>query len=365
MSPVAVKLKHISRFRDRHGHLRHYLRLPGRKAVPLPGEPGSPEFMARYNTEVAEAAKAAPATPQIRKPADGTLDAVAVAYYRSAAFTGLRASSQATYRRIVEELRAKHGEKPVRLLDDVGIRKLMEEKGEHRAAANRRLRVLRALMARAIEDKVITRDPTFGVKRLKRTTKGFGTWSEEEIALYEAKWPSGTRQRLALYLLLYTGQRRSDVVRMGRQNIRSGLLELRQVKTGTHLEIPIHDALKAELAHVPDGQLLFLRTEAGEAFTANGFYMRFRDWCDAADVPRGRSPHGLRKACGRRLAEAGATAHQIMAILGLKTLALAEVYTRAAAQKKLAKDGMARIRKQNAASNPTRRRLPTLPKTGE
>lgn len=357
MSPVPVRLKHISRFKDRHGHLRHYLRLPGRKSVALPGAPGSPEFMAAYHAAIAAAPPAAPKPPP--GPAPGSLDALAVAYYRSPAFTGLRASSQRTYRRIVEELRAKHGTKPVRLLDATGVRALLAEKGEHRAAANHRLRILKAMMAVAAETKMIAADPTDGVKRLKRATKGFGTWSEEEIGLYEAKWPSGSRPRLALALLLYTGQRRSDVVRMGRQHVSGDEMTVRQVKTGHLIEIPVHAALAAELAQVPADRLTFLLTEAGAAFSPNGFYMRFREWCDAAGVPRGRSPHGLRKACGRRLAEAGATAHQIMAVLGLETLALAEVYTRAAEKRRMARDGMERIRSMNTASNTSRGKLPT------
>jgi integrase len=344
MSPTRVSLKHVSRFRDRHGHMRHYLRIPGRKAVPLPGEPGSLAFMAAYNAGIAQP----PQKPT--GPATGTLDALAVAYYRHPSFTGLRASSQANYRRIVESLRASHGTKPIRMLDATGIRALMAEKGEHKAAANHRLRVLRALCAVAIEAGMLTTDPTAGVKRLKRETRGYTSWSEADIALYEARWPTGTRERLALALLLYTAQRRSDVVRMGRQHLRGAFIEVRQVKTRAEIEVPIHPALAAELRHVPAGQMLFLQTAQGVGFTANGFYMRFRAWCDAAGVPAGRSPHGLRKACARRLAEAGATPHQIGAVTGHKTLSEIEVYTRAAEQRRLAQDGMARL------TLPTRKR---------
>jgi len=352
MSPARVTIKHISRFRDRHGHLRHYLRMPGRKPVALPGEAGSPEFMAAYAGAVEAAAREAPTPKPAPSSPLGTLDALAAAYYGHPSFTGLRASSQANYRRIVEGLRAKHGDKPIRLLDAIAIRRLMAEKGEQRAAANHRLRVLRALCAVAIEAGQLAADPTAGVKRLRHETKGFTSWSEDEITLYEARWPSGTRERLALALLLYTAQRRSDVVRMGRQHVRGGFIAVRQIKTLAEIEVPIHAALAAELAHVPAGQMLFLQTARGVGFTANGFYMRFREWCRAAGVPDGRSPHGLRKACARRLAEAGATTHQIGAVTGHKTLAEIEVYTRAAEQRKLASAGMARI----GVSNPRKRK---------
>jgi integrase len=341
MSPVAVRLKHISRFRDRHGVLRHYLRIPGRKPVALPGLPGSAEFMARYNAEVAAAAGAT-APPEPPRLPPGSLDALAVSYYASDAYKGLRTSTQRAYRRIVEELRSAHGDKPIKLLDAEGVRLLLEEKGRP-TAANHRLRLLRALMAHAVERKWLAADPTLGVKRRRYRTDGYATWSEAEIAQYEAHWPPGSKARLALTLLLYTGQRRSDVVRMGRQHLRAEGIDVRQVKTGHRLTIPVHPTLAAELALARDGRLTFLATDAGPGFTPAGFYQRFREWCDAAKIPAGRSPHGLRKACGRRLAEAGCTAHQIMAVLGLRTLALAEVYTRAAEQTRLARDGMARI----------------------
>jgi integrase len=365
---TAVRLKHISRFRDRHGHLRHYLRLPGRKPVALPGQPGSPEFMAAYNAAVAAATPAEP--KKAPEPAPGTFDALAVAYYTCAKFTNLRPSTQAAYRRIVEEVRRKHGNKPVGLLDAEGVRLLMGEKSEHVTAANHRLRLLRALMARAVELKWIAADPTMGVRRLHYKTDGYPTWSEEEIKVYETKWKSGTRERLAFALLLYTGQRRSDVVRMGRQHLTEILLpdgtrrpgiRVRQVKTGRELTIPLHAELAAELEHVPQDQLTFLLTSFGKPFSPRGFYNLFREWCDKAGIPPGRSPHGLRKGCGRRLAEAGASAHQIMSILGV-SLKVAEIYTRAAEQARLAVGGMDRI--ANTISNPNPPELPTLQKTG-
>jgi integrase len=94
-----------------------------------------------------------------------------------------------------------------------------------------------------------------------------------------ARWTSGTRERLALALLLYTGQRRSDVVRMGRQHIGPGGIEVRQIKTGTQLALPLHPALRRELDQAPQDRLTFLARGNGQAFTANGFYMRLSAGC--------------------------------------------------------------------------------------
>lgn len=334
---MLLRLKHVHRFRDRHGTVRHYLRVPGRKAVPLPGEPGSAAFLRAYH-----AAIDAPPPPR-QGPAPGTLNALAVSYYASARFTDLRATTQAHYRRLVEHLRAKHGDKPVALLDGQGVRRLLADHTGRPAAANHTLRILRLLCAHGVEAGLLREDPTLGVKRRRYDVQGYRTWSEAEIAQFEERHPSGSVARLAFALLLYTGQRRSDVVRMGRQHVSDGMIDVRQVKTGRRLKLPIHPALAAELARVPQGQLTFLARQDGTARTSNGFYNTFRDWCAEAGLPTGLSPHGLRKAAARRLAESGATVHEIAAITGHRSLQEVAVYTEAAEQAALATRAMGRV----------------------
>jgi integrase len=363
-------LRHISRFRDRHGHLRHYLRIPGRSAVALPGAPGSPEFIAAYNEAVEAAAKPGPAEPP--RVAPGTLDALAVSYYRSAQFLALRASTALDYKRQVEELRGKHGSNPLSRLNEKAVRHLLSEKTRY--AYNHRLRMLRLLIAHAIDQGWMTTDPTQGIKQTRLKTIGYPTWSEEHIAAYEAKHPAGSRARLALYLLLYTGQRRSDVVRMGRQSLtdiqredgsRIPAIWVRQVKTETELKIPLHPILAEELARIPAGQMLFLQTEERgrtKGFTSGGFYNLFVTWARDADIPPGLAPHGLRKACCRRMAEAGATTHQIAAVTGHRNLREVETYTRAAEQARMAAQGMERI--GGEVFQPFHEKLPTRRKIG-
>lgn len=336
-----VRLKHVHRFKDRHGQVRLYYRAPGCKAVALPGPAGSPAFMAAYHA----AAKAPPALPPpgTAKVIPRSLDDLAVRFYRSNTWAELRASTQDNYRRIVERLRGKHGSKPVAMLDAKGVRLILTERQNHPSAANHALRLLRMMLALAIEEEWIAADPTAGIKRRKEAQKGFRPWTDDDIATYEAKHPSGTRERLALALLLYTGQRRSDIVRMGWQHLRDGRLELRQVKTETPVSVPIHPALAAELAQIPKGHLTFLRTASGEAFTPNGFFQRFKGWRAAAGLPEGLGPHGLRKATGRRLVEAGCEAWEVGAILGHTTLSEMQKYTADFSRKKLADSAMGKI----------------------
>jgi integrase len=209
------------------------------------------------------------------------------------------------------------------------------------------LNTLRGMFKWAMKEGRTPDDPTLGVTREKVSSTGYQTWDEPEIARYEMAHAIGTKARLAFALLLYTGQRRSDVVRLGRGNTHGDVLTLTQQKTEgreqAHLEIPVHPKLAAIIAATPTiGVKTFLVTHQGKPYSAPGFGNQFRKWCDAADCP-GVSAHGLRKATGRRLAEMGCSAHQIAAILGHASLSEVERYTKAADRKRLAREGMAKL----------------------
>jgi integrase len=185
------------------------------------------------------------------------------------------------------------------------------------------------------------------VTREKVKTTGYKTWSEEKIAKFEATHAIGTKGRLAFALLLYTGQRRSDVVKLGWHNVHNDVLTIDQQKTEggeeAHLEIPLHSKLRAIIEATPTvGMKTFLVTHFGKPYTAPGFGNWFRELCDAAGCPD-VSAHGLRKATARRLAEIGCTAHQIAAITGHATLKEVQRYTSAADRKRLAREAMAKL----------------------
>ncbi|MFT8898436.1 MAG: tyrosine-type recombinase/integrase, partial [Acetobacter sp.] len=145
-------------------------------------------------------------------------------------------------------------------------------------------------------------------------------------------------------LLLYTGQRRSDVVKMGSSSVSVNGIHLRQQKTSTELVKPIPEQLRIELDQwQPNGAGTFLATERGRPMSVNNFYNQFIDWCREAGLPPGCSPHGLRKAAARRLAEAGCTTYQIAAITGHRSLSEVARYTRAAEQMELARSAMSNL----------------------
>jgi len=340
--------KFVQGFIDRHGRRRFYFRRPGFKRMPLPGLPWSPEFMAAY--EEALAGQIMQIGGSRVRP--GTMRALAISYYNSLGFRSLKPSSQAIYRRIIDRFCREHGDKRAATLQREHIVKLMATRKP--GSANGLQKVLRVMMQHAIETGLRADDPTRDIKAIIVKTDGHHTWSESEIEQFEERHAIGSRARLALALLLYTGQRRSDVVRMGRQHIRDGFLHFRQLKTGAELSIPVHADLEAIIAESAAGQMTFLTTEFGKPFTAAGFGNWFREQCDMANL-RHCSAHGLRKAAARRLAEAGCTEHEIAAITGHASLREIARYTKAVDQKKLATAAMEKVKAGTSSVKPTAR----------
>lgn len=336
------KPKFTHGFVDRHGKPRFYFRREGFASAALPGLPWSLDFMAAY-----EAAMAGETAPRreigTKRAGPGTIAALTVAYFNSAGFQSLAQSTRTTYRGIIENFAAAHGDKRVALMQRRHVEEILAGKVATPAAANNWLRMVKMLMAFAVEQELRGDDPTTGIKSITTHSDGFYTWSEADISQFEAHHAIGTMPRLALALLLYTAQRRSDVVKIGRQHIRDGVLTLRQKKTHTPLEIPVHPVLAEIIAATPSDHLMLLTTSFGKPFTEKGFGGWFRKQCNAAGVPAECSAHGLRKAACRRLAEAGCSANVIASISGHASLREVERYTKAADQARMARQAMTAI----------------------
>jgi integrase len=335
--------KYVHGFLDRHGKPRFYFRRAGFKQILLPGLPWSPEFMAAYELAVAGQTRIEIGASRT-KP--GTVAVLTVAYFNSATFQSLAAETQRTRRNILERFRAEHGDKRVALLHREHIVRMLAKKISKPASASNWLNTVRALMQFALVEEMRQDDPTRDVKSPKIKTDGFETWSEDDIAAFERQHAIGTRARLALALLLYTAQRRGDIVRMGWQHIRDGALHVRQQKTGATLAIPLHSDLRAILEETPKSNMTYLTTKEGKPFTAPGFTNWFRECCKEAGLRHGPSAHGLRKAACRRLAEAGCTAHEIMSISGHASLREVQRYTAAADQARMARAAMEKAKKR-------------------
>ncbi len=340
--------KYCHGYIDCRGKPRWYLRRAGYKRVPLPGLPWSPEFMAAYEAAMA-GQKIVPGKDRI-KP--GSVSGLIVLYYQTAAFTMLSTATQTTYRGILERFREDYGDQPVARLEERHINAILDKSAATPAAANNLRRMLRAILKLAKKRKMIEANPMTEIEPIRYKVKGFKDWSDAEIKLFSDRYPIGTRERLALELMLCAAPRRSEVIRLGPEHVVTGRLVYRQKKTGAEIDIPILPPLAAAIAALPPQpeRRLFLETQFGEGFTDTGFYNWFTDKARRAGVPKGRSPHGLRKACCRRLAEAGCSPHEIMSVSGHETLKEVERYTKAANRALLADSAMAALQSaQNEA----------------
>lgn len=342
---ATVRLRYVQAYADRHGKQRYYYRRPGFPKVALSGEPGSVEFARSYEAAGQNALRKIGEARTI----PGSFSAIIAAYYESAAFATLKPITKRTYRNVLERFRQTFGDDAVKSMTPKRLDELLEATDKNLITVRK---VLRLILKLAVRRELIKVSPMDGLRLPRKPTEGFRPWSEAHIAQYVAKWPTGTRERLALALLLYTAQRRSDVVVMGRQHTKPGKIHVAQSKGGgqTRLWIPIHANLQAELDAAPKDQLTFLQTQYGQPFTPAGFGNWFAEAAQAAGLEAGLRAHGLRKAGSRRLAEAGCTPHQIMAVTGHKNLSEVTLYTASADQERLAEEAIERTKTSNPSS---------------
>ena len=265
-------------------------------------------------------------------------------YYESQAFRSLTGGTPAKRRAILEQFREQYGHKLLASLPKEFVVAMLDSMPPH--AASNWLTCFRHFIRWCEARKLVRNDPTWGVRVKIPKSSGHHTWTEDEIAAFQAYHPVGSKARLALTIGLYTALRRGDAVLVGRQHIRDGVLTIRPQKTknttAITLSIPVHPQLQAIIDATPIGHLTLLTTNSGKSYGADDFTDVFRGWYDQAGLPRRCVFHGLRKAAARRLAEAGCTAHEIAAITGHASLREVERYTKAADQARMARNAMAK-----------------------
>jgi integrase len=339
---TTIRLRYVDRFVDRHGHARHYFRRPGCKRIPLPGVPGSAEFMAAYNAALA--GEDAPAMRPKSRGEPDTFNRLAAQYFASPDFFRLRPRTQHVYRLVIDRFLADHGHRKVAEMRREDVKKIMGLKSATPGSANDLLKKIRTLIKFAIDAGWRTDDPTLRIKAFPEHE--FHTWTEDEIARYEERWPIGSRERTAFALHLYTGQRRADVARMAWTEVAGNAISVVQGKTGARLTIPLHPHLSAALRAWPRKHMVILTTAFNRPFSSAGYGNMMADAIAAAGLPDRCVLHGLRKAAARRLAEAGCTEKEIAAVTGHTTLKEVARYTRAADQKRLAAGAVAKLIEQ-------------------
>jgi integrase len=320
--------------------------------------PGTPEFHEAYAAVLRN--DALPGSENIAaatriKAKSGSVRWLFEQYMASSAFTALGDSTRHVRRQILEHIMlepTKEGSNTVvgdvawQALTSKAIRVLRDRKRDTPAAANSRVIAIRRVFDQAIEEAEelgIIVNPATSVKLFGGSSEGFHTWTLQEVEQFEARHAPGTKARLALALLLFTGVRRSDVVRLGRQMIRDGKFHFQEVKGRAkkvkNRSLPILPVLQQVIDATPVTNMTFLVSERGRAFSAASFGNWFRKRCNEAGLSQ-CSAHGCRKAGATIAANNGATDRQLMAIFGWETVKQVSTYTKDADRIRLADEAM-------------------------
>ena len=326
---------YVYRERTRHGRWVYYYRRGKGRRVRLPEDPTTPEFDEAYRAALTGAVP----DPRNEQAAAQSLRWLVERYRESAAWrqlsSGTRVQREAIFLRAIRQA----NNPPFSAITRAHIQGVMDKRADRPASANTFLKAMRGLFAWAVRNGHVAQDPCAGVARVRYRSDGYAPWSKDDVQAFRDRHPVGTKARLAMELLLLTGLRRSDVVKVGRQHVSGDVLTIRTAKTGTtvtmRLPVPLIELIEA----TPTGDMHFVIGEHGRPYTVESFGNWFRDRCREAGVAK--SAHGLRKLSATLAAEGGASAHQVMAQFGWTRIEQAKVYTDSADRARLGKEASA------------------------
>ena len=145
-------LPFIERWRDRHGKMRYYFRRRGSPRIALQGDVGSDEFHAAY--ALALHGEADDNRPKIERAGNGTLAALITSYKQTAAFKGLRETTQAGYQSRLDAIRREHGHRSVAGLTQERIETMLATYDDRPASKLDTLKKLRILIKHAMRKKM-------------------------------------------------------------------------------------------------------------------------------------------------------------------------------------------------------------------
>jgi integrase len=344
------------------GHTYLSFRIGQGPRTRLPDDPSSDEFKAAY--AAALVAGMTDNRPTLRRDADGTIGALIASYIKEGDYSSLRATSKKGYSTRLETIRVEHGHRSLSGMSADAIKsRILAPLADRPGAALDTLKKLRILIRHAISKNWLKVDPSIGIRRPK--TKEIRAWTDAEIAAFEKRWPIGTKQRTAYALMRNVGTARVDVHAMTWAQVDADGVRYRRNKTGVAVDSGMQKELRDALDATPRTHVTILNTAFGKPFTVNGFSGFMRDAMKAAGLPLDCKPHGLRKSLGRDMADADASAHDIMAALGHTTLKQAENYTREADRRRGARRAAVKLQdyKENKASQTGPQNSPKLDET--
>jgi integrase len=331
---------HLHRQVTRHGQAVWYVRVGHGARVRIKAEFGTAEFDEQYRA----ALSGATLTTRKAPPSYSTLAWLLARYRETTDWASLSAATRRQRNNIFKGVIEKAGHESYARITTATILAGKERRAATPHQARNFLDAMRGLFRWALKTQLVRIDPTAGVHNPERKQgDGFIPWTEDDVAKYQARWPIGTRQRVWLDVLLYTGLRRGDAVRLGRPHVRNGVAAIKTEKSGFTVEVslPILSVLQATIDAGPCGDLTFIAGANGRPLTKESFGNEFKTACKDAGVPG--SAHGVRKIAATTAANNGATEFELMAIFGWTDPKMASHYVKTANRKRLAAQAMQKL----------------------
>jgi integrase len=274
---------------------------------------------------------------------------------------GLAESTRLQRTGLIESLVPDNGEKPFAVLTRKVIK--AEMKARTPSQAGNLLSALRGMIRWMIDEGHLDDDddPTIGLKsgkaKASRETGGFLPWTENDMALYRAKWPLGTEARLMFDILHYTFLRLGDAHRFGpphlQQIVRKMAVQIATEKSrgNTTVTVPVHPAFAESLRAARAAGMIGAEVFTGKRLKGRvlpmnkkAWAMKFKKYAVLAGVnePK-KSCHGVRKARAEVAAYADCTESQMMAMFGWTDPKMPAHYIAQANREKLGMTGMDKI----------------------
>jgi integrase len=331
---------YLHRERTRHGRMVWYVRINRQSPrIRLYAGFGTPEFMEEYQAAL-DGKKLPKRSHAVRH---GSLEWLVNQWKATSDWLLTQEATKRQRENILKHVLDKNGSLPFARMTVEDICKGRDKRLKTPAAANNFLKTMRALFKWACLPEVghAKSNPAAVVKLIPLKGEGHKPWTHEDVQAYRARWPLGTTQRLALEILLWTGIRRGDLARLGRQHIRDGVISMKTEKKsrrhaeGVQLDIPIFKPLQEAIDAMPVTTLSLITGARGEKITKETLGNYFADWCKTAGVdPRA---HGLRKLAATMAAESDATDKELQAYFGWLTNTQSARYTERANRTRLAR----------------------------
>ena len=334
-----VRLKYLHCFTDRHGKPHYYFRYRGKRwPIPAPHTEGFAtaydKLLAHINANPFRSGASVEFMP-------GSLGWAIEKFQASPLYNERAKTTRVNYRRVLDQLRDGYGTGLLRDLEPRHIRRIRNEIAAKSTTTGSDIAM--SLISRLWEFAIeqlgqdnLGADPVRGVKRIHQHEHE--PWPPELIE----RFLSGAKSSLrwAVKLALYTGQRRSDLVKMKwsqfwRDERGRYWIDVRQQKTGAALSIPCHTALRVELENMPRLAETILVGDRGAPLLADSLSASVRKQLREMGV-NGYVIHGLRKNAAVELINAGCRDAEVMAITGHKTAEMVAHYSKKRDQRELA-----------------------------